>query len=428
MPYSKYAVLNEPATGQGKPQPPSSVENSAISQSQPVPIPPVKNSAPQTQPVAEAKQAPLHSHQQQGMVPAGGHSIPSKEHTANITALMTYTTDKESTDLVRIYDGVIVLRDGGFLVERKFLVGKTPEQIQAHYSLSFVPQLICDASVPVGHQIVLGKLTNAAGKRVSIFKALTALSLSTERPLTPSNIAYVMLAPKLHTAPPSVPKPSTARPVFSSQVEVGQALNFLQWLADEENTAVPSMGAITGPGGFLYHPIYIDSEAEGETSQSSPPSSGAQATEKARLPSLQYLLENGYGLVLWNKGEDQPFLSYKYRDLVCFKIFGSLQPPPDYDEALYTETLDKPLPAGTVIRSGHPSEHIFPTYVRNLLNQRIGSVLGKNINLDPRLIEYPEVDTLKRFKLNVPTQGLSEELRKKIGSEVNWCLPYVVYL
>jgi hypothetical protein len=115
--------------------------------------------------------------------------IPSKEHTAPIIALTTYTTDMEGDSLVRIYDGVIAQRDEPLLVARKDLVGRSPEVLQAHFSLAFVPRLMCDAYVPVGNKITYGRLTNAAGKKVSIYRAETALILAAERPLTPQNIA-----------------------------------------------------------------------------------------------------------------------------------------------------------------------------------------------------------------------------------------------
>ncbi|MFY9287934.1 MAG: hypothetical protein WAO98_05475 [Alphaproteobacteria bacterium] len=117
--------------------------------------------------------------------------IPSTEHTAPIIPHITYTVDMESDGLVRLYDGITVQRDEAFLVNRKDLFGKTSEQIQAHFALSFLPRFLCDATVPIGHQVMAGKLTNAAGQRVFIFKALTALNLANERPLMPANIPAV---------------------------------------------------------------------------------------------------------------------------------------------------------------------------------------------------------------------------------------------
>jgi len=75
-------------------------------------------------------------------------------------------------------------------------VGKSPEELRAHFSLSFLPCLICDANIPAGHQVTVGKLTNLAGKRVSIYVARTALDLASERPLTPENIPPQMWKPR----------------------------------------------------------------------------------------------------------------------------------------------------------------------------------------------------------------------------------------
>lgn len=118
-------------------------------------------------------------------------TIPSGEHRYPISPLVIYVTDARSDALVRIYDGEIAKRDNAFLVERKELLGKTPEEIQALFGLTFVPRYICDASIPVGHKVIHGKLTNEAGGRVSIYKAVTALDLFSERVLTPENIPPV---------------------------------------------------------------------------------------------------------------------------------------------------------------------------------------------------------------------------------------------
>lgn len=135
----------------------------------------------------DASTPPRHVH-------AGPHSsldenyIQSKEHRYPISPLVIYVTDSRSDALVRIYDGEIAKRDNAFLVERKELVGKTPEEIQSLFGLTFVPRYLCDALIPVGHKVIHGKLTNEAGRRVSIYKAVTALELFSERILTPENI------------------------------------------------------------------------------------------------------------------------------------------------------------------------------------------------------------------------------------------------
>lgn len=117
--------------------------------------------------------------------------VPSAEHNAPITELLTAVSNLDTDAYVRIFDGDVAPLNGIFVIERKELVGKTPEEIQAHFSLTFVPRLICDARIPLGAKFALGKLTNAAGSRVSVFRAITALNLSSQRPLTPENIAPV---------------------------------------------------------------------------------------------------------------------------------------------------------------------------------------------------------------------------------------------
>lgn len=117
--------------------------------------------------------------------------ITSKEHSVPVIMHIAYKTDMMSDGFVRIFDGTIAPRDEAFLVNRKELVGKTPEQMQQHFSLSYVPQFICDAHIPIGDSVAVGCVTNSDGKQVYVFKALTRLELSHERPLTIENIAPI---------------------------------------------------------------------------------------------------------------------------------------------------------------------------------------------------------------------------------------------
>jgi len=427
MPPSKYADLDQTTTELKQKSPSSpAAEQRGIATPQHATVPSVEQSNLNAPSAPQAFQTPPTATTSQALQPAGGQLIPSKEHTARIIALATYTVDTESDGLVRIYDGVTVPRDEVFLVERKELIGKTPEAIQAHFSLSFVPRLMCDASVPIGHRITIGKLTNAAGKRVSIFKALTALDLSSERPLTPENIAYVRLKTPPAAKKPSVPNqplPSTEAPA-SGMFNLVQATQFLRPFSSPDKPAakIPDSAKMMGPDAFPY----VSARMRNDNAENG--SGGGGQSDGLLDNLLQSLLNEGYGLVLWGEGEKiKPTWVYKYRDLLCFKLFNSLQPPPEFDETLYATTLDKPVPAGARIVTGHPSTQIFPSYARNVLSQRIGAVLDKTIKFDPRVLEYPDVDRLKRFKLNLPLQNVSDEVRKKIGEEAAWCLPYVVY-
>jgi hypothetical protein len=358
--------------------------------------------------------------------PAGVHLIASNEHTAPILGLVTYTINIESDDLVRIYDGIKVLRDDVLLVQRKELFGKSPEEIQAHFSLSFVPRFICDARVPAGHQITMGKLTNAADKRMSIFKALTALDLSSERFLTPENLPPVRVKVHPPTSKPVLPRqPDLPRPFtdFSDGFNISNAELYLRQFSSNDVSAapIPDNLKITGPDGFPYMAANMLGEAGKREERRS------LTAENPLIGNLvQSLLNEGCGLALWRPGEKEPTWVYKYRDILSLKVFNSLRPLPEFDETLYGDTLDKPLPAGSRMVTARPSGEIFPAYARQVLMQRIAAT-SNNVQIDPLLVEYPEVDTLRRFKLNVSPHDLDAATRNDVGRQANWCLPYVIY-
>ncbi|MFY9287899.1 MAG: hypothetical protein WAO98_05300, partial [Alphaproteobacteria bacterium] len=108
--------------------------------------------------------------------------------------------------------------------------------------------------------------------------------------------------------------------------------------------------------------------------------------------------------------------------------FKSLRPQANLDAALYPKTVNTSVPAGTQVRMSSPSENIFPSYARNTLNKMIGTIIGHPVNLQPKLVEFPEIDSLIRFQLGLNTQNMSRELQDKLGNAASWCLPYLFYL
>jgi hypothetical protein len=143
---------------------------------------------------------------------------------------------------------------------------------------------------------------------------------------------------------------------------------------------------------------------------------------------LSTLLTKGAGLAVLSSGNSRNARwVYKYRDLICYQSFGALRPPPQFDETLYKETLDKPIPKGTQTVIGYPSEQIYPGHVRTVINAKVSKLLGRPVMLDPQLIEYPTIDKLFRLRFNLDTSGLSEVTRATVGREMQWCLPYAIY-
>ena len=170
-----------------------------------------------------------------------------------------------------------------------------------------------------------------------------------------------------------------------------------------------------GPDGFPYQMIMADD-------------TGDNAMPVGNV-GLSALLTEGAGLAVLSAGNSRNARwVYKYRDLICYQIFCALRPPPQFDETLYKETLDKPIPRGTQTIIGYPSEQLYPRHVRTVINAKVSKLLGRPVMLDPQLIEYPTIDKLFRLRLNLDMSGLSEATRTAVGREMQWCLPYAVYV
>jgi hypothetical protein len=355
-----------------------------------------------------------------------GTFMTSNEHSAPIAELITAVSNLETDAFVRVYDGDIAPLNGIFVVERKELIGKTPREIQAHFALAFVPRMICDARIPVGAKFALGKLTNAHGKRVSIYRAVTALELSSQRPLTPENLAPVPVEPTV--ARPRPVKP--ARPPLPAAMPLGEGFNisnaeaYLATLHTKDAKTVPIPDDIKsiGPDGFPYVSLRLGSDGNNGNGH------GPAENMPLRSSLLQSILDEGFGLVLWQPGTEQPVWVYSYGDLLCFRIFGSLRPHPEYDPRLYPETLDPPAARDVRVNQGTPSDQLLPPYARRVIATRLTLVMGKPLEHEFFVFQYPDIDTLFRFKLVAPDlKGMAEPHRRAIGKAVQWCLPYVLY-
>lgn len=352
--------------------------------------------------------------------------VPSTEHNAPITELMTAVANLETDAYVRIFDGDVAPLNGIFIVERKELIGKTPEEIQAHFNLAFVPRMICDARIPLGAKFALGKLTNAAGERVSIYRAITALNLSSQRPLTPENIAPV---PSAVSAIPSEPAKPVQSPLpepldTSSGFNIANAQQYLLNYFTKGAEPVPIPGSIKriGPDGFPYVVAEFDA----------PPQIGGDAPQGTddglRKCLVQSLLNEGHGLAVMPHKTDKPVWVYTYRDILCLSIFGALRPHGEYDPNAYPRTIDAPLPPGTSVRQGRPSDELLPACARKVIADRIAVAAGRPLPHEFYVFEFPEIDTLRRLKLVIPElKDMSTEQRRAISVAVQWCVPYALY-
>jgi len=355
-----------------------------------------------------------------------GQALPSTEHHAPITELMTAVINLDTDAYVRIYDGEVAPLGGIFVVERKELVGKTPEEIQAHFSLTFVPRMICDARIPVGAKVAFGKLTNAAGKRVSIFRAISALNLSAQRPLTPENIAPMSVPERARVQEPAKPvQPPLPEPLdIATGFNISNAEQYLRsyFRKDAAPVRIPDEIKMIGPDRFPYVAAQLDQEPKvGDVA-----SQGVD--DQLRKSLVQSLLNDGFGLSVMRVKSEKPVWVYRYSDLLCLSIFGSLRPYGEYDPNAYPSTIDAPPPPGTATRQGRPSDELLPAYARRVIADRIAAEVGRPIPHEFYVFEYPEVDTLRRLKLVVPgLREMTKEQRRAISEAAQWCVPYALY-
>jgi hypothetical protein len=120
---------------------------------------------------------------------------------------------------------------------------------------------------------------------------------------------------------------------------------------------------------------------------------------------------------------------YRYGDLLCLSIFGALRPHGHYDPSAYPTTIDAPLPNGSSVRQGMPSDEMLPAYARRVITNRIAAVVGRPIPYEFYVFEYPEVDTLRRLKLVIPSlTELTVDQRRAIAEAVQWCIPYALFV
>ncbi|MDX1922450.1 MAG: hypothetical protein SFW65_04915 [Alphaproteobacteria bacterium] len=340
---------------------------------------------------------------------------------------MTAVANLETDAYVRVYDGEVAPLNGIFVIERKELVGKTPEEVQAHFSLTFLPRMICDANFPLGAKFALGKLTNSYGKRVSVFRAITALNLSAQRPLTPENIAPVPAAQSAISSEPAkavqTPYPEPLDPSDGFNIANAQQYLLHYFNKDAEPVLIPNSIKRIGPDGFPYVAAEFDAPDETRGAPS------LKIDDDLRNSLVQSLLKEGMGLAVFRHSSTQPMWAYTYGDIMCLNIFGGLRPQGEYDPNAYPGTIDAVLPPGVSIRQGRPSDQMLPRYARRVIADRISAAVGQAVRHEFYVFEIPQIDTLRRLKLVMPEWStMSTEQRRELSKAVRWCLPYALYV
>ncbi len=166
---------------------------------------------------------------------------------------------------------------------------------------------------------------------------------------------------------------------------------------------IPDSLKRVGPDGFPYVFLRIDP---------APPDPHDNQTVVNVGDLWQAMLNEGYGLAAFAGDNAKPIWVFKYRDLLCLRLY------PESSRHLTQRTAK--------MTTQRADEDIFPSYVRLALERKISATLGTPTALDPHIIEFPEMDTLKRIRLGL-TANLTDDQRRAIGRELDWHLPYVVY-
>lgn len=186
-------------------------------------------------------------------------------------------------------------------------------------------------------------------------------------------------------------------------------------LADPQDRSigVRSRKRQIGPDGFPYFMLSL-AEPSGLTSPA------------GSLFAECLTMGNGIAII---SGDDvaKPQWVYRYRDLLCFSLFGSLVPPPRFDEHRYKNTVSQGVPAGTSVREGSPSPAYLPDVALRVVKMLMESSVGHAVQLQPRLFEVPDIDDLFRLRLDVQPHPKDQTELAALSRIVSWCLPYVAY-
>ena len=115
--------------------------------------------------------------------------------------------------------------------------------------------------------------------------------------------------------------------------------------------------------------------------------------------------------------------------MLSLAVFGSLRPEARFDPAAHAKVLDTRVPSGTTVRQSTPHPAVFPDYARAAIANHLAIIAGRPVVFVAQLIEYPERDTLIRFKLVIEGFAqMPDQLREAISRRVAWCLPYALLI
>jgi hypothetical protein len=182
--------------------------------------------------------------------------------------------------------------------------------------------------------------------------------------------------------------------------------------------ALERVAAITSPDGFPHYALVF-----GQTPENNTEYFGCSAL-------AEVVLTKGEGVaIVKGPNHEQPDQVYSYGEVLSLKIFGQLRPEKKFDPKAYLREFDAPVPPGTMVRQGRPSEQLLPPYAQTVLAHRLNEAVGFPVAFQTFLIEYPELDPLFRFKIDLNNrQQYNPQQIKALGKAAAWCLPYAILI
>jgi hypothetical protein len=303
------------------------------------------------------------------------------EFLSPVDTVMQYQVQQATDAFVCVYEGKANGDEPLLLLQRKDVEGMNGKALADTFSLRVVPNRISDVALPSGIELAVGKLTNAAGQRVTVFRVIGIPEVGTQS----SSDALV-------------------RSFFEDPKQLLACVHIE--LTDD-------------PNGMPYYGLRISKD----------PARNAGYIGHAEL--CHNVLQKGRGIAIFDAdtSDNRPMQVYTYGKCLALSVFGDFKPQASLDPDAHKETIDFRPPAGTKVMRGRPGEQIFPPYARATLARRIEAAVGQAVQHDVFLIEYPQIDSLKRFHISVSGyRDLTPAQQRAVGVAVSWCLPYATYV
>lgn len=307
-------------------------------------------------------------------------NITWPEFVSPVDTVMQYKVQQPTDAFVCVHESKLNGDEPLVLFQRQDVEGMNGKTLADTFALHVVPKMMSDVALPAGTELAVGKLTNASGKRVTVFRVIGIPEGASQS----SSDALV-------------------RSFFASPEQLLAAMHID--LTDD-------------PNGMPYYGLRISKD----------PARNAGYIGHREL--CHNVLHKGRGIAIFDADApgNRPTQSYTYGKCLALSIFGDFRPQASLDPEAHKATIQFRPPVGTKVMRSRPSEQIFPSHAKATLARRIETAIGSPVPHEVFLIEYPEIDTLKRFHINVSGyQELKPDQLRALDLAISWCLPYAVY-